>query len=163
MGEINVLEFKMLDPIEAGEPWAVDYGSNHQVVEVIIDGESILDIIRKIEKTYLQEEGLLRLQDHGNDYGHISPKDLYDDLGSAMVIGSYACDFGVHLFCCGECGEPGCWSVKFRVKEDDGFVYWYDFRHNHRDWTYNLNYRFEKKAYQKAMNKLQYMSDHQSI
>lgn len=153
----------MFDSIKAGEPWAADYGSNHQVVEVIIDGKSILDIIRRIEKPYLQEEGLLRLQDHGNDYGHISPKDLYDSLLSATVNGSFSYDFGVYLFCCGGCGEPGCWSVTFHVKEDEKFVCWYNFEHNHRDWAYNLNYKFEKKAYQMAMNKLQYMSDHQSI
>lgn len=163
MEKINVLKFKMFDPIEAGEPWAVDFGSNHKVVEVIIDGENLLEVIRRIEKPYLQSERCLWLQDCDHDYGHVSQKDLYDDLLSATVKGSFAHDFGVYLFCCGGCGEPGCWSVTCRVKEDDKFVFWFDFKHEHRDWDYNLKYKFEKKAYQTVMNELQFMSNHQKI
>lgn len=161
MDKINDLSFKMFDPIEAKEPWAVDYGSKYKVGEVVIDGKDMLDVIREIEKPYLQTEGLLHLQNDGGDYGHLFPKDLYDSLLSATVEGSFAHDRGVYLFCCGDCGEVGCWSVTFRVREDEEFVYWYGFKHEHRDWAYNLSYKFEKKAYQIAMDELRKMADHQ--
>ena len=154
---VNTLDFEMFDPVKAGEMWAVDYGSNHKVVEIIIDGKKLIDIINEIEKPYLKAEGI----DAG--YGHNSPKWLYSDLTAALDDKRYF-DYDyddIYLFVCDECGEPGCWTVHCRLKEEDGFVYWYDFHHSHRDWEYDLTFRFEKSAYEKAMRKLDSMAKSQ--
>lgn len=154
MEKFNVLDFEMFDPIEAGEAWAVEFGTNHKVVEIYIDGKKLIDIIRVIETPYTEVPGA---------YGHVSPYDLYDDLCTATDGHSYSCLYGVYLFCCRGCGEPGCWSVTCKVKEDEKFVYWYSFEHEHRDWSYNLNYRFDKTAYAQAMEKLKEMALNQSL
>ena len=160
MSNINTLDFKMFDPVEAGEEWAVDFGSNHKVVEIYIDGQRLLDTIREIEIPYAQGEDSPEL---AGDYGHVSPRELYSDLSTAADENSYSHDLGVYLFCCASCGEPGCWSVTLRVREDADFVYWYGFEHEHRGWEYNLEYKFEKKAYEQAMKKLENMSHWQRL
>lgn len=160
MNSYNNLDFKMFDPVEAGEVWAVDFGSNHKVVEIYIDGKRLLDTIRKIEVPYAKEEGH---PDLAGDYGHVSPSELYSDLSTATDENSYSYELGVYLFCCAGCGEPGCWSVTLQVKEDEESVYWYNFEHEHRDWEYNLTYRFEKNAYAQALHKLKNMAARQSL
>lgn len=161
MKEVNTLDFLMFDPIEAGEEWAVEYGSNHMVVEILIDGRSLLDIIDKIERPYIKDDPSIDT-DTGN-YGHVSPKSLYWDLIEMSDELYSAGGLGVYLFCCASCGEEGCWSVTLRVREDEKFVYWYDFQHEHRDWSYNLEYRFEKTAYVQALKKLKRMSERQEL
>ena len=150
----------MFDPIKAGEVWAVEYGSDHKVVEVYIDGQKLLDIIKAIEIPYAQEEGCPEI---AGDYGHISPRHLYSDLSAATDTNGYFDNLGVYLFCCAGCGEPGCWSVTFRVKEDAEYVYWHGFEHEHRDWEYNLFYKFEKKAYAQALRKLKNLAVSQRL
>ena len=153
----NTLDFKMFDPVEAGEPWAVSFGAKDKVVEIYIDGKKLIDTIREIEYPYMKEEGLL--DDPDGDYGHVSPSSLYNDLTWVVDKNGYADDFlGVYLFCCADCGEEGCWSVTLHVKKDDQYVYWHDFQHEHRHWVYNLTYKFEKEAYEKALQKLKNMS-----
>lgn len=154
MEGFNTLDFKMIDPAEAGEEWAVDSETIYRAVEIYIDGREILEIIREIEIPYVEEDEHV----FAGDYGHVSPKSLYGELSSATDEGSFSHSWGVYLFCCGSCGEPTCWSVTILVKEDGESVYWYDFRHEHMAWDYNLTYRFEKNQYARAMQKLKNMA-----
>lgn len=153
MMDTNTLDFEMFDPEEAGEEWALTWGSDHKAVEVYIDGKKLLDIIREIEVPYAEEEGNPEL---AGSYGHVSPESLYIDLCRTSLEEdpneqkSYY-DGRVYLFCCRDCGEVFCWTVSFRVKEDEEFVYWYDFRNMHRWWGYNLTFKFEKEDYQEAI------------
>ena len=155
MEMINKLTFRLFDPVKAGEEWAVSDNYPYKVVGISIDGRELLDIIREIEYPYLKEEDSLILD---GDYGHLPPDRLYEDLREAAQPGTYYYKRGAELFCCGSCGEPGCWSVTCKVREECGVVLWYGFRHNHRDWDYNLTFRFEKSAYEKAMRILQHMA-----
>lgn len=147
----NHLNFKLIDPILNDEEWAKDMKNPPKVVEIYIDGVEITEIFRKIEVPYCEQEGHPNL---AGDYGHMPVKELYEDLSEATIEGSYSNKLGVYPVCCGGCGEPGCWSVTFRVRESDEFVWWYGFEHEHRNWEYNLEFKFLKSDYLKEMNKL---------
>lgn len=148
---INHLNFKLIDPVLADEEWAKDWKNPPKVVEIYVDGVEIAEIYRKIEVPYCEQEGHPNL---AGDYGHMPVKELYEDLSEATIEGSYSNKLGVYPVCCGGCGEPGCWSVTFHVRESDEFVWWYGFEHEHRNWEYNLEFKFLKSDYLKEMNKL---------
>lgn len=149
--QTNYLNFKLIDPILNDEEWAKDMKNPPKVVEIYIDGVEITEIFRKIEVPYCEQEGDPNL---AGDYGHMPVKELYEDLSEATIEGSYSNKLGVYPVCCGGCGEPGCWSVTFRVRESDEFVWWYGFEHEHREWKYDLEFKFLKSDYLKEMNKL---------
>lgn len=149
--QINHLDFKLIDPVLANERWTDGEKNLPDVVEIYIDGVEIVEIFRKIEVPYCEQEGHPNL---AGDYGHIPAKELYRDLSEATIEGSYSYDLGVYPVCCGGCGEPGCWSVTFRVRESDEFIWWYKFEHERREWKYDLEFKFLKSDYLKEMNKL---------
>lgn len=175
MDKINTLDFEDFDPVEAGEQWALSWGSDHKVTEIYIDGKKLLDIIHQIELPYAIEEGrIARAEGHAEededysdlagDYGHISPKSLYEELSIAAFGAGEDCDERAYLFCCGNCGELFCWTVSMKVREDEKYVYWYDFKHEHRNsWEYNLTYKFDKKGYEEALWKLWDLAKDQHI
>lgn len=154
MKNINILQFREIKPVQEGEKMTAAWKSCN-VVEILIDGKDILDIIHEIEVPYMKEEGM-ELEDA---YGHLPPPKLYSYLSEAMTPESFSYTYGAYICCCGDCGETGCWSVTIRVKEEDGYIIWYDFEHEHRDWKYDLQFRFEKEQYLAAMNDLRAMSE----
>lgn len=149
--KINQLDFNLIDPLSAGEEWAEDVHNPPSVVEIYIDGIEILEIFRKIEAPYCEAEGH---PDLVVGYGHVSANDLYTDLIEATDENSWSYKLGVYPLCCRSCGEPGCWSVTFHVREDEDYIWWYGFEHEHRDWEYNLEFKFLKKDYFVALEKL---------
>lgn len=148
---INHLNFKLIDAVSAGEEWADEDRKPINVVEIYIDGVEIAEIFRRIEVPYCKAEGH---PDLAGDYGHLSAKSLYIDLTEATTKGSFSYEIGVYPLCCGICGEPGCWSVTFHVCEDGEYVWWYGFEHEHRDWEYNLEFKFLKRDYDVEIKKL---------
>lgn len=166
MDRINTLDFEVFDPVVAGEEWALSWGSDYKVTEIYIDGRKLLDIIREIELPYAIEEGRIRraagyagededFSDHAGKYGHLSPKELYMDLNTEAAAAGDPNNDRAYLFCCENCGEIFCWTVSMKVREDERYVYWYDFEHERRpSWEYNLTYKFEKKEYEEALWKL---------
>ena len=162
MDKVNTLEFKMIDPVEAGEEWAVDLGSLVKVVEIYIDGKEMLDIVKPEDDAFMRAEAQEIQEDEWNwsngiPYGHVDPRSLYKNLVEATEEGSYSYDEGVFLFVCNSCGIEGCWSITMHVKEDDKYVYWYDFKHFNRDWHYNLSFKFDKIRYYQALEILKEM------
>ena len=87
MEKTSTLKFESFDPVEAGEKWAITWGADYKVVEIYVDGERLLDIIREIEVPYAHEEGHPKL---AGSYGHLSPKEMYFDLGTALIENSDA-------------------------------------------------------------------------
>jgi hypothetical protein len=152
---ISILEFIAVNPVQAGEEWAMDIEETPVSAGIYIDGCDVIDIIKSIEKPYKKREGLTV----GKDYGHIQASWLYKDLCEVTNDTSYSYKYGVYLFCCRDCGEPGCWSVRCNVVEDENYVYWINFKPEHRDWKYNLLYKFEKKQYNEALEKLKYLAE----
>ena len=149
------IEFRLINPVEKGEEWAEDYmfGSKEpRAVEIYINNREIIDILKEIELPFAEEEGHPSL---AGGYGHNVPKFLYESLNDAFVEGTYNQQCGVEILCCGDCGFPGCWSAVAYVRQDDDFVYWENFRQNHRkNWKYNLSYKFDRAEYEKEMEKL---------
>lgn len=155
--KISNLDFKLIDPVEASEEWALVFGSSYYVVEIYIDGVELCDIVRPIEEAYIRKNrpDFLFYLGRKQHYGHLCPKVLYDNLIHAeMPYDPYFENEECLLLCCAECGIPECWSFSIQVKEDEEFIYWYDFEHLFRDLEYGLSYRFEKKQYEAAMRKL---------
>ena len=149
--EKDKLEFKLVDPIEKKEEWALELKSTQKVVEIYLNGREIVEILSEVEKPYAEEEGHPSL---AGAYGHNYAKELYGDLAEAMTEGSYFQEKGVELLCCNDCGDRGCWSVLVMIKQDEGYVYWEHFRNNHRKWDYDISFRFAKKDYEQAMQQL---------
>jgi len=142
---MNTLDFVMFDPVKAGEEWAVDLGSDHKVVECMIDGRPLIDIIHEYESGQKEKvEGL--------DYGHRQPSALYGDLQSARMHDMYSNTDEVDLFVCSSCGELGCNSVTCRVREDADYVYWVNFENGYL--YAGLMFQFEKAQYDQAIAKL---------
>ncbi len=136
------LEFKLIDPVETGEAWALEYGSKSMGVEIYINGREIVSILKEIELPYATQEGKPHL---AGDYGHNTPQHLYEMLTEAVEV---------ELLCCGGCGDSGCWSVLVSVREEEDYVYWEHFEHNHRDWSYPLSYCFDRQEYEQALEVL---------
>ena len=148
--DFNNIELIPIDPRREGEKWANAEGRNGLSVKILIDGTDIIDMIREKEKPYRDAEG----PHSGLDYGHINAMWFLKDLDEAGVDGSYSNEFGIYLCCCGSCGEPGCWSVTAQVKEYDNYVLWHDFKHEHRDWKYEIDLYFDKERYYSAIDQL---------
>ena len=121
----DIIRFRFADPYLAGEKWA-DKPNCEKVVEIIINEREILEYFREIEATYRKEEGLDE-EDGYSDYGHVSAKELYEDLHWIERENDYNKDDRAYLCCCGVCGMTGCWSVSIKTRTDKEHVYWYDF------------------------------------
>lgn len=137
------IEFKIINPVDKGEEWALEYGSTKNTVEIYINNIEIIRLLKNVEESYALSENHPSI---AGAYGHISPEILYSELTDKEK-----CAF---LLCCNDCGDIGCWSVSVHIKEDENYVYWYDFEHNHRDWEYDLSFKFIKKDYIKALDSL---------
>ncbi len=138
----DTLEWKLIDPVAAKEAWALEHGSRCMGVEIYLNGQEIVSLLREIELPYATQEGKLHL---AGDYGHNAPQHLYKMLTEETEV---------ELLCCGGCGDSGCWSVVVTVREEEDYVYWEHFAHNHRDWEYPLSYCFDRQEYEQALQQL---------
>ena len=136
----DMVEFKLFNP-QGKEDWAEDFDAN-QAVEIYINGKEIIEILKEIETPYAMSEGHV---DIAGAYGHLTPKQLYSELTDTDESA---------LLCCDGCGFTGCWSVLVKVEEDDNYIYWKNFRHNHRDWKYDISYKFGRIEYENAVKQL---------
>ncbi|MBR4085899.1 MAG: hypothetical protein IKK33_16620 [Lachnospiraceae bacterium] len=131
---VDVLEFKIINP-KGIEDWADDCDIR-EVVEIYINGREIVELLKEIEMPWAIKEGEIDL---AGTYGHLPPKELYSELNDTEESA---------LLCCDGCGLVGCWSVFVNVEKDEKYVYWKDFRHNHREWKYNISYKFYRSEYE---------------
>ncbi len=148
------IRFKIIDPRKKGETWAQSGGSPDELraVEIYINGRELTEIVKEKEVPFAKAEGHPNL---AGLYGHNTPKYLYKDLSEVFIEGSYSNKYGVSILCCEECGEPGCWGIDVKVRQDDDFVYWQDFEQAHRkNWKYDLNFKFDKPEYDSEIKKL---------
>lgn len=151
------LDFKLIDPVEAGEELAVEFGSPYHVVEIYIDGVELCDIVRPLEKACIKKGtfDFSYYKRHKQHYGHMRPGELYGNLIRAVKYSDpdYE-DDNCLLLCCAQCGMSECWSISIQVEENEEYIFWYDFHHLVEDWEYGLTYKFEKKQYESTMRKL---------
>lgn len=143
------IEFRIINPREL-EPWALNSNIS-KVTEIYLNGSEIIEILKKIELQYAVDEGHPTI---AGAYGHLRPSILLRNLKESLVPDSYSQKYGAELLCCLDCGDSGCWSVSVSVQQDEDYVYWKNFRHNHRDWDYGLSFMFERAAYESQLEKL---------
>lgn len=149
MNNTDKLEFKLINAKEANEAWAEDYEKTFYVVEIYLNGKELVPILKEIEQPFCDKEGTPEI---AGGYGHNLPEELYNDLTEAAKEGAFSEDHEAALLCCDGCGFSGCWSVMVSVRQTEKYVYWENFRQNHRaDWQYNLSYRFDREEYNTAM------------
>ena len=134
------------------------YLKKHQdwssLVEIDINGISLLDMIQKIELPFASKDEQPELAGH---YEYLprdavvppsmhlfgEPEEIYwvDDEKVAV------------LFC--ECGDPGCWPLIVRIKVEDNQVIWSDFEQPHRpDWDYTElgPFTFNRAQYEEQLS-----------
>lgn len=120
--------------------------SQYLGVDYYINGVSLLDMIREIEKPFFEEEGHPELS---GDYGLNSPKGMHWQLARALKDDEY-----IELYCCAECGDSGCWSVCCRLEEEGDFIVMKDFEQNFRDLTFPFEFRFSMQSFLAEIEKL---------
>ncbi len=147
------IRFNIINP-QGIEAWAGDCKIS-QVVEIYINDKEFIDILRELEGPYAAEEGHPSL---AGAYGHLTPKELIANLAGAGNKNEAYEDEGAELLCCSGCGFSGCWSIVVHIKQDSEYVYWYKFEHNHRNWEYNISYKFDRKEYEKALEEMKALS-----
>ncbi|MEE0059702.1 MAG: hypothetical protein UE295_02615 [Acutalibacteraceae bacterium] len=140
---------KIINPI-GKEAWTELYEIS-KAVEIYINNTELINILYELEKPYATSEGNPSL---AGRYGHLTPKEFFDNLTKAKTPDEYHKEYGTEILCCDGCGDSGCWSICVFIKYDDDYVYWYKFRHNHRDWKYDISYKFDKTEYEKTLEAL---------
>lgn len=147
----DVIHFEVFNPVEAKEEWAISFPTDYKSVRIVINGEDFCDIANKIDCERFLKENPCCGNTNEPMYGHGELRWIYDGLIEAFTEGSYAHDCGLELLCCWECGDAGCWSVVAHFRQDENYVYWENFEHNHRDWEYDFSFRFSKVDYYKEL------------
>lgn len=138
---VDVLEFKIFNP-QGKENWADD-SDVYEAVEIYINGKEIVELLKEIETPFAIDEGETDL---AGAYGHLTPGELYSELKDVEESA---------LLCCDGCGLSGCWSVLINIETDENYVYWKDFKHNHREWKYGIAYKFDRKTYEEILKELE--------
>ena len=144
------LSIKLADPKELGEEWALKLQESPTVAEVYINGEELISIVRERESKIKDADDFCE----PGSYGHLSVDELYRELHEAQA-GQYEY---AHLLCCNDCGDCFCWSVQARISVGLKYVTW-TLSHNHRDWDYDLTYRFDKQMYSEFIKKIRAVAE----
>lgn len=145
---MDVLEFKIDQEVR--------YGNEIPVVSVFINGENLVEQIKKYELPFAIKEGHLAI---AGSYSAMYVKDFlhwhYSDWpGNNQHV----------ILTCADCGEVGCWPLLVSVTETENSVMWNNFGQPHRGknstasfWDYSTfpTYNFSKENYQSEMNKLE--------
>lgn len=152
---IVVMDIAKIDTFEVRLVWAKCPSwadtSQYLGVDYYINGVSLFDMIREIEKPYFDEEGNPELT---GDYGLNSVKVMRKQFARAFKD-----DEVIDLYCCAECGFSECWSVYCRFEEDGDFIVMKNFEHNFRDLTYPLEFRFAKENFNEEISKLNFLGN----
>ncbi|MDE6586696.1 MAG: hypothetical protein K2K80_08465 [Clostridia bacterium] len=125
------------------------------VVGVFINDREILDIVADIENENLEGGAW--------EYIHQMAKDLYSNLlPDDEELKEWQDENGAEILCC-TCGEIMCGSPTVFIEQDEKYVYWKALGHNQLDYYYPLNYVFDRKQYEQALEELKKFSEDKSI
>lgn len=138
------LEFRLMDPVEAQEEWAVQFGADELSVEIRINGAELAEQASRLEKGIPRD----RPVDLNNcDYGHMKISLLYRYLSGELED-----EYGIPLLWCRDCGVPECDSVRCSIRTEDDCVIWEKFTKNGRKPIgEDLRFRFSKDNYQEQL------------
>ncbi|GAA3228230.1 hypothetical protein [Nonomuraea helvata] len=138
---------------------------NQGLIEILIDGVPLLDLVRTAELPYAQDEQLERAEEFApepapllaGDYSYFPqrlvgwPSRHY--LGEpAETVYNQDDDETMLLGC--TCGIPECWALLARIEVTDAVVRWSRFNNNHRDWDLPATlgtFVFDRRQYERAL------------
>lgn len=125
-------------------------------VEVRIDGEDLVEIVRRAESASATAEGHPELAGSyvGFDDRVASPVEHL--MGEPEPLFAY--DEGTEVLVCEGCREPGCWPLVVRIEVDESVVRWTGFSQPHRsDWDYARlgSFAFPRARYAEALRRLE--------
>ncbi len=108
------------------------------VVDFLIDGRNLIDIVREIEQPFADGEGH---PDIAGEYEGLPAEVTF--LPSRHLLGDahewYESPSGeaahkIVLLRCGSCGSDGCWPLLVKITATEGSVIWSDFEQPHRNY-----------------------------
>jgi hypothetical protein len=123
-----------------------DRGADRDIVDIVINGRPLLELVRDAELADASAEGHPELA--GKYVGlpaEVLASALFEGQATEVwaVLEASQRSNRVPLLIC-ECGEPGCWPLMVTVTFGVEAVTWHDFRQPYRDdWQYEKLGPFE--------------------
>lgn len=128
----------------------LEYGTGrHRGILPVVNGVSLIERARRVEQLSANAE---KHPDLAGNYAPLLSEGLPREHFLGQPTLSWFEDGDTVLLGC-SCGDWGCWPLTARVKVDDRFVHWRDFRTGHRDWDLSElgPFRFSRSAYEQAL------------
>lgn len=131
-------------------------GSAYRAVTILVDGVSLIELVRGAESPFARREGQPQLA------GAYAWLPATADTWRALIPRSIEEDEKEALLDCA-CGLSGCWPLLARVTQDASSVRWGDFEQPHRDeesaaghWSYEGfgPFIFSRDQYERELAKL---------
>lgn len=148
-------------------------GGGFQQIEMRVNGEPLIDLLRQCELPYVRQEWDERTAS-GESEAELGPRDSlagqYLYLPPSIVYPPSRNFFGAvydHGFCTEPddpsnskslilqctCGITDCWFLLATIAVDEDRVTWTNFQQFHRDWSYgDLTFTFDRRQYNEAFN-----------
>ncbi|WP_433509197.1 hypothetical protein ACQP2T_35170 [Nonomuraea sp. CA-143628] len=141
----------------------IEFRRAGDLVEIVIDGVSLLDLVREAELPYARSEQLERAEEFAPEPapllagayscfpGTAWPSRHY--LGEPAEVAYNQEDDETMLLGC-SCGIPECWALLARIEVTDTEVRWSGFSNNARDWDLSATlgpFVFSRRQYEQAL------------
>ena len=132
-----------------------DYESNGESfteVAVAINGEPLLELIRRREQSFAAKDGQASI---AGDYAYLSLIDFEELFLRAALEADLAQDErNVVLLGC-PCGIWSCWYLALKIKFEADTVRFNDFKNPRRkDWRYGLEFRIQRVSFVGEISKI---------
>ena len=132
-----------------------DYKSNGESfteVAVTINGEPLLELIRRREQSFAAKDGQASI---AGDYAYLSLIDFEELFLRAALEADLAQDErDVVLLGC-PCGIWSCWYLALKIKFETETVKLYEFKNLRRkDWQYGLEFKFDRMSFVSEISKI---------
>ncbi len=127
-------------------------GESFTEVVVAINGEPLLELIRRCEQSFAAKDGQASI---AGSYAYLSLIDFEKLFLRAALEADLAQDErDVVLLGC-PCGIWSCWYLALRVKFETETVKLYEFKNLRRkDWKYGLEFKFDRVNFVSEISKI---------
>ena len=121
-------------------------------VVVAINGEPLLELIRRCEQSFAAKDGQSCI---AGDYAYLSLIDFEElFLRTALEADLAQDERDVVLLGC-PCGIWDCWYLALKIKFETETVKLYDFTNPRRkDWQYGLEFKFDRVSFVSEISKI---------
>ena len=121
-------------------------------VAVAINGEPLLELIRRREQSFAAKDGQASI---AGSYAYLSLIDFEELFLRAALEADLAQDErDVVLLGC-PCGIWSCWYLALKIKFEENAVKFIDFTNLHRkDWQYGLEFKFDRVSFVSEISKI---------